>query len=88
MPIYEVECHECGERFDELAAAGTGSARCPSCGAADAERRFSTFGLSHGMTPAQQRRMEDRRGIDRDGARQRFKADLAKRRGRRAEPGS
>ena len=88
MPIYEFECRECGERFEELTAAGTGSARCPSCGAANAERRFSTFGLSHGMTPGQQRRMEGRRGIDRDGARQRFKSNLDKQRGRRAKPGS
>ena len=88
MPIYEFECGECGERFEELTSVGTDSARCPACGAAGAERRFSTFGLSQGLTPNQQRRMEERRGIDRDGARQRFKGNLARSRERGKRPGS
>ena len=29
MPIYEFECEECGERFEELVAASTVSAPCP-----------------------------------------------------------
>ena len=87
MPIYEFECGECGERFEELTSAGTDSARCPACGADGAGRRFSTFGLSQGLTPNQQRRMEDRRGVNRDGARQRFKSNLAKARERGRKPG-
>ena len=86
MPIYEFECGECDERFEELVAAGTERADCPSCGAAGARRRLSTFGLSRQPTAAQKRRMEDRRGIDRDGARRRFKRDLA--RNRERKPGS
>ncbi len=43
-------------------------------------------------TPNQQRRMEDARGTNRDGARQRFKSDLARRRERKpggpGKPGS
>ncbi|MEO7198051.1 MAG: zinc ribbon domain-containing protein [Solirubrobacterales bacterium] len=84
MPIYEFDCAACGERFEELASAGTESATCPVCGTAGAERRLSSFGLSRGPTPAQQRRMEDKRGTNRDGARQRFKASLAK--GRERKP--
>lgn len=83
MPIYEFECGDCGERFEELVAAGVGSARCRSCGAAGAQRRLSTFGLSRQPTSAERRRMEDRRGIDRGGARERFKRDLARRRERK-----
>jgi putative FmdB family regulatory protein len=83
MPIYEFECGECGERFEQLVPAGTGSAVCPACGAPGAERRLSAFGLTRQPTPAQKRRMDDRRGVDRDGARQRFKANLARTRERK-----
>jgi putative FmdB family regulatory protein len=86
MPIYEFECGECGERFEQLVSAGTERADCPACGAAGAERRLSSFGLTRQPTPGQRRRMEDKRGIDRDGARRRFKADLA--RNRERKPGS
>jgi len=86
VPIYEFECGECGERFDELTSAGTETADCPSCGTAGARRRLSSFALSRQPTPAQQRRMEDRRGTDRDGARQRFQGSLAKARERRPKP--
>jgi putative FmdB family regulatory protein len=86
MPIYEFECGGCGERFEELVSAGTEHAECPACGTTGAERRLSSFGLTRQPTPAQKRRMEDRRGTDRDGARQRFKANLAK--GRERKPGS
>jgi putative FmdB family regulatory protein len=86
VPIYEFECGECGERFEDLVAMGTDSAPCPACGAERAERRLSSFGLTRQPTPNQQRRMEDRRGTNRDGARQRFKADLARRRERKPGP--
>ncbi len=86
MPIYEFECGECGERFEDLVAAGTDRAPCPACGAADAVRRYSSFGLSRQPTPNQKRRMEDRRGTDRGGARERFGKTLAKNRERK--PGS
>lgn len=86
MPIYEFECGGCGERFEELVASATERAACPACGAADASRRLSSFAPSRQPTAAQKRRMEDRRGIDRDGARQRFKGSLAKRRERKPGP--
>ncbi|HWO84037.1 MAG TPA: zinc ribbon domain-containing protein [Solirubrobacterales bacterium] len=40
MPIYEFECEECGERFEELVAAGEVIA-CPSCGARRSRRLYS-----------------------------------------------
>lgn len=86
MPIYEWECAECGERFEELASVGAESATCPACATEGAERRLSSFGLTRQPTANQRRRMEDKRGTNRDGARQRFKADLARRRERK--PGS
>jgi putative FmdB family regulatory protein len=86
MPIYEFECGGCDARFEELVPTGTETAVCPSCGTAGAGRRLSSFGLSRQPTAAQKRRLEDRRGIDRDGARRRFKRDLA--RGRERKQGS
>jgi putative FmdB family regulatory protein len=83
VPIYEFECAACGERFEELSPAGTETATCPACEAEGAQRRLSSFGLTRQPTAAQRRRMEDRRGTNRDGARQRFKADLARRRERK-----
>lgn len=41
MPIYEFECEKCGDRFEELVAAGVESARCPACGARKARRLLS-----------------------------------------------
>ena len=82
VPIYEFECEECGERFESLVDAGTEAAECPNCGAAGAQRRLSSFGLSRQPTANQRRRMEDKRGTNRDGARTRWKDGMAKRRGK------
>jgi len=42
MPIYDFECERCGARFEELVAVGEAVA-CPSCGAEDARRLFSSL---------------------------------------------
>lgn len=81
--MYDWECGSCGERFERLEAPGTETTSCPACGADGATRRFTTFALSRQPTAGQRRRMEDARGTDRDGARQRFKADMARRRDRK-----
>ena len=78
MPIYEFECAACAVRFEELVPAGTEAVPCASCGAVGAERRLSSFALGRQPTATQRRRMEDARGTNRDGARQRFKQGLAK----------
>ena len=87
MPLYEYACRSCGHRFEELVGSHVGVAAaevsCPSCGAADPERLLSGHATTRGLTPNQKRRLEDKRGIDRDGARKRFKASReATRRGR------
>jgi len=41
MPIYEFECGECGERFEELASSSEAGGTCPSCGSREARRLFS-----------------------------------------------
>jgi putative FmdB family regulatory protein len=79
MPIYEFGCEACGERFEELVGPPAGASeqelRCPACGG-DRLKRLLAGGyapIHRQLTPAQKRRLEAKRGIDRDGAKQRFK---------------
>jgi putative FmdB family regulatory protein len=80
MPIYEFQCPACGNRFERLAGAGTESAECPQCGAKDASRVLSAPAPGHRLvkSPGTTRRMEDKRGVSRDGAKQRFKEQRAR----------
>jgi putative FmdB family regulatory protein len=41
MPIYEFACERCGERFEEIVAAGTETVECDACRAPGAKRVFS-----------------------------------------------
>jgi putative FmdB family regulatory protein len=41
MPIYEFECEQCGERFEELVAAGADDVPCPQCGSTGTRRLLS-----------------------------------------------
>jgi putative FmdB family regulatory protein len=78
VPIYEFVCESCGHRFEELVGATGGvqvaEVRCPECGAAEVERQVSGSyaPLHRQLTPNQKRRLEDKRGTDRGGARERF----------------
>jgi putative FmdB family regulatory protein len=79
MPIYEFECQSCGDRFEELVGlhVGTDAADvvCPKCGSKEAERLVSTSyaPIHRQMTPAQRRRLEAKRGVDRGGAKERWR---------------
>jgi putative FmdB family regulatory protein len=44
MPIYEFDCAECGERFEDLLPAGADGAECRHCGSSDTRRVFSAPG--------------------------------------------
>lgn len=48
MPIYEYECHKCGERFEQFRSlkASDSEVKCPKCGAEHPIRVFSTFATS------------------------------------------
>jgi putative FmdB family regulatory protein len=92
VPLYEFRCRGCGHTFEELVGSHVGveesGIACPECGATNPERLIS--GISppgHGLTPNQKRRLEDKRGTDRGGARARFgkqrAAERARARGRR-----
>ncbi len=41
MPVYEFECEECGERFEDLTSSETRSLACPACGAERTKRLLS-----------------------------------------------
>jgi putative FmdB family regulatory protein len=90
VPIYEFVCESCGHRFEELVGATGGvqvaEVTCPECDSAEIERQLSGSyaPLQHQLTPGQKRRLEDKRGIDRGGAKERFKRQRASERsGRR-----
>ena len=83
VPIYEFVCESCGHRFEELVGTHVGRAAtdvaCPECGSAEVERQLSTSytPLQRQMTPDQKRRLESKRGVDRGGAKERFKRQRA-----------
>ena len=85
MPIYEYECRECAERFEELAAVA-GDPICPGCGAIGARRLYSAPSppgrVPHG---ARVRDSEARRG-EREAAR-RARGETPKPAGKPPRPG-
>jgi putative FmdB family regulatory protein len=86
VPIYEFACKACGHRFEELVGSHVGldadDVRCPECGSAEVERQTSTSyaPIHRQMTPSQRRRLEQKRGTDRGGAKERFKRQRAQER--------
>jgi putative FmdB family regulatory protein len=83
VPIYEFVCESCGCRFEELVGAHVGvdatDVVCPECGSAEVDRLLSTSyaPLHRQMTANQKRRLEDKRGTDRGGAKERFSRQRA-----------
>jgi putative FmdB family regulatory protein len=83
VPIYEFVCESCGHRFEELVGSNPGrqaaDVACPECDSVKVERQTpsSYAPLQRQLTPNQKRRLEDKRGIDRGGAKQRFKRQRA-----------
>jgi len=45
MPLYEFDCQECGEPFEELvlSANGLNDVSCPDCGSPQVKKKLSTF---------------------------------------------
>jgi putative FmdB family regulatory protein len=83
MPIYEFSCGSCSCRFEELVGSHVGLEEgevvCPECGSADLQRLLSTSyaPVPRQLTPNQKRRLEQKRGTDRGGAKERFQAQRA-----------
>ena len=45
MPIYEFDCHECGDTFDKLvrSASRISEVTCPTCDSHEVKKRLSLF---------------------------------------------
>lgn len=86
VPIYEFRCAACGECFEELVDAGTGSRPCAACGSRQAERILSAQAapLKLAKSPGERRKREQRNAT----LRERTKADFKARRQRGREAGS
>ena len=79
MPIYEFECEQCGNRFEELMESGATAPACPGCGAEAARRLLSPVSPPERITPrgAKVRDSESRRR-DREASRSQRIADAQK----------
>jgi len=80
MPVYEFECEECGERFEELTRVGAESAPCPVCRSARTKRLWSRVSpASRQPRGAAVRSDESRRG-EREAARSERLAETKRKR--------
>jgi putative FmdB family regulatory protein len=81
VPIYEFECEECGERFEELVLGERPEASCPACGSKDLRRLISSRVSPPGRQPrgAKVKSDESRRGEREAGHQERLARDRAKR---------
>jgi putative FmdB family regulatory protein len=80
MPIYEFECEACGERFEELVAAGTEAVPCPACGSARTRRLLSGFAPPGRQPRGARVRADESRRREREAARGERLSEARKRR--------
>jgi putative FmdB family regulatory protein len=85
MPIYEFECAQCGERFEELAAAEE-VPPCPACGAAGARRLLSAVAPPSRQPRGAAVRSDESRRREREAARGERLADSRKKRDEGGRP--
>jgi putative FmdB family regulatory protein len=86
VPIYEFECEDCGERFEELVAASTGSAPCPACGAERTRRLISAVSPPGRQPRGAGVRSDESRRTEREAARQDRIGESRKRRATGEKP--
>ncbi|MBI4682973.1 MAG: zinc ribbon domain-containing protein [Nitrospirae bacterium] len=46
MPIYEYNCNDCAEDFEELVSGTNPEISCPKCKSKNIHKKFSLFGMS------------------------------------------
>ncbi|HMC49753.1 MAG TPA: zinc ribbon domain-containing protein [Solirubrobacterales bacterium] len=69
MPVYEFECEECGERFEELIASETRSLACPHCASIRTRRLLSPVSPAGRQPRGAGVRSDESRRRDREAAR-------------------
>jgi putative FmdB family regulatory protein len=81
MPIYEFECEDCGERFEELVLGGAVEVSCPACGSKRHRRLIASRVSPPGRQPrgGKVKSDESRRGEREAGHQERLARDRAKR---------
>lgn len=80
MPIYEFECEECGERFEELVGSEVTSEPCPACGGARTRRLISPVSPPGRQPRGATVRSDESRRREREAARQDRIAESRKKR--------
>jgi len=79
MPIYEFECEACGERFEELVAAGAVAA-CPTCRSERTRRLLSNVAPPGRQPRGPKVRSDESMRREREAARQDRLSESRKRR--------
>jgi putative FmdB family regulatory protein len=69
MPVYEFECEECGERFEELTSSETHSLACPLCASTHTRRLLSPVSPAGRQPRGAAVRSDESRRSDREAAR-------------------
>jgi putative FmdB family regulatory protein len=85
MPIYEFECEECGELFEELVPANA-AVVCPSCGSERTRRLLSTVSPPGRQPRGAGVRSDESRRRERESARQERIGEAQKRRAAGEKP--
>jgi putative FmdB family regulatory protein len=87
MPMYEFDCDACGERFEDLVAAGTEQTACRRCGSEDTRRVLSVPGAPWKLvkTPGAAKRQESKNAKLHASTKARFKE--SRQRAREAKKG-
>lgn len=87
MPIYEFDCNACGERFEDLVAAGTSATECKECGSGDTGRAYSAPSAPWRLvkTPGNARQQEIKNAKLHADTKAKFKESRAKARAKQAK---
>lgn len=85
MPVYDFECEECGERFEELTSSDTRSLKCPRCASSRTRRLLSPVSPAGRQPRGAGVRSDESQRREREAARG---ERLAESRGKRAKGGA
>lgn len=83
MPVYEFECEECGERFEELTSSDTRSLSCPQCASTQTRRLLSAVSPAGRQPRGAAVKSSESRRRDREAARGERLAESKRKRAKR-----